>query len=102
LWWGKGFILQEAQQVIERHTPVSAHLQLWIGSAEKSREAPPMIKQTPLPTDAAHDLAKRLATLNGLDVDYREWPGLDHGAMFGATITPALEGIAKGDTVDKE
>lgn len=101
LWWGKGFILQEAQRVIDRHPPLSAHLQLWIGGAEKMREAPPIIRQSQLPADAAQSLAKRLATLDGLKVDYREWPGLDHGAMLSAAIKPALEGIAKDKAADQ-
>ncbi|CAI1063056.1 alpha/beta hydrolase [Serratia quinivorans] len=97
LWWGKGFILQEAQRVIERHPTMSAHLWLWTGGGEKMRSAPPNIKQQPLPADAAQRLAERLATLNGLAVNFREWPGLDHGAMFSAAIAPALDEIAKGD-----
>ncbi|CAI1152521.1 alpha/beta hydrolase [Serratia grimesii] len=101
LWWGKGFILQEAQRVIDRHPALSAHLWLWTGGGEKMRSAPPNIKQTPLPADAAQQLAERLNTLNGLDVDFREWPGLDHGAMFSAAIAPALENIAKDDAQDK-
>ncbi|MDW5500125.1 alpha/beta hydrolase-fold protein [Pseudomonas lundensis] len=101
LWWGNGFILQEAQRVIDRHPVMSAHLWLWTGGAEKMRTAPPNIKQQPLPADAAERLAEQLATLNGLAVDFREWPGLDHGAMFDAAIAPALEGIAKGGSRDK-
>jgi hypothetical protein len=101
LWWGKGFILQEAQRVIDRHPALSAHLRLWTGGGEKMRSAPPNIKQTPLPADAAQQLAERLNTLNGLDVDFREWPGLDHGAMFSAAIAPALENIAKDGAQDK-
>lgn len=97
LWWGKGFILQEAQRVIERHPAISAHLWLWTGGGEKMRSAPPNIKQQPLPADAAQRLAERLATLNGLKVDFREWPGLDHGAMFNAAIVPALDEVAAGD-----
>ncbi|CAI1746436.1 Ferri-bacillibactin esterase BesA [Serratia quinivorans] len=97
LWWGKGFILQEAQRVIERHPAISAHLWLWTGGGEKMRSAPPNIKQQPLPADAAQRLAERLATLNGLKVDFREWPGLDHGAMFNAAIAPALDKVAAGD-----
>jgi hypothetical protein len=96
LWWGKGFILQEAQRVIEQHPAMSAHLWLWTGGAEKMRSAPPNIKQQPLPADAAQRLTERLATLNGLTVTFREWPGLDHGAMFSAAIAPALDEIAKG------
>ncbi|CAI1740143.1 Ferri-bacillibactin esterase BesA [Serratia grimesii] len=101
LWWGKGFILQEAQRVIDRHPALSAHLWLWTGGGEKMRSAPPNIKQTPLPADAAQQLAEWLNTLNGLDVDFREWPGLDHGAMFSAAIAPALENIAKDGAQDK-
>jgi hypothetical protein len=97
LWWGKGFILQEAQPVIERHPAMSAHLWLWTGGGEKMRSAPPNIKQQPLPADAAQRLAERLATLNGLTVNFREWPGLDHGAMFSATIAPALDAVAAGN-----
>ncbi|MGQ8776483.1 alpha/beta hydrolase [Serratia sp. NA_112.1] len=97
LWWGKGFILQEAQRVIERHPAMSAHLWLWTGSGEKMRSAPPNIKQQPLPADSAQRLAERLATLNGLAVNFREWPGLDHGAMFSATIAPALDAVATGN-----
>ncbi|CAI1869028.1 Ferri-bacillibactin esterase BesA [Serratia quinivorans] len=96
LWWGKGFILQEAQRVIEQHPAMSAHLWLWTGGGEKMRSAPPNIKQQPLPSDAAQRLTERLATLNGLTVTFREWPGLDHGAMFSAAIAPALDEIAKG------
>lgn len=65
------------------------------------REAPPIIRQSQLPADAAQSLAKRLATLDGLKVDYREWPGLDHGAMLSAAIKPALEGIAKDKAADQ-
>ena len=97
LWWGNGFILQEAQRVIERHPAMSAHLWLWTGGGEKMRSAPPNIKQQQLPADAAQRLAERLATLNGLRVSFREWPGLDHGTMFSAAIAPALDEIAKGD-----
>jgi hypothetical protein len=97
LWWGKGFILQEAQRVIEQHPAISAHLWLWTGGGEKMRSAPPNIKQQPLPADAAQRLTERLATLNGLTVNFREWPGLDHGAMFTATIAPALDAVAAGN-----
>jgi hypothetical protein len=97
LWWGKGFILQEAQRVIERHPAISAHLWLWTGGGEKMRSAPPNIKQQPLPADAAQRLAERLATLNGLTVNFREWSGMDHGAMFSATIAPALDAVAAGN-----
>jgi hypothetical protein len=97
LWWGNGFILQETQRVIERHPAISAHLWLWTGGAEKMRSAPPNSKQQPLPADAAQRLAERLATLNGLAVNFREWPGLDHGAMFNAAIAPALDEVAAGN-----
>lgn len=97
LWWGNGFILQEAQRVIERHPAMSAHLWLWTGGGEKMRSAPPNIKQQQLPADAAQRLAERLATLNGLRVNFREWPGLDHGTMFSAAIAPALDEIATDD-----
>jgi hypothetical protein len=97
LWWGKGFILQEAQRVIDGHPAISAHLWLWTGGGEKMRSAPPNIKQQPLPADAAQRLTERLATLNGLAVNFREWPGLDHGAMFSATIAPALDAVAAGN-----
>ncbi|WP_174901033.1 MULTISPECIES: hypothetical protein [Serratia] len=50
-----------------------------------------------IPADAAQRLAERLATLNGLKVDFREWPGLDHGGMFNAAIAPALDKVAAGD-----
>ena len=97
LWWGKGFILQEAQRVIDRHSTLSAHLWLWTGGGEKMRSAPPNIKQQQLPADAAQRLAERLATLNGLRVSFREWPGLDHGTMFSAAIAPALDENATDD-----
>ncbi|TFZ48816.1 alpha/beta hydrolase [Serratia proteamaculans] len=97
LWWGKGFILQQAQRVIERHPAMSAHLWLWTGGADNMRKAPPGIKQNPLPADAARRLAEHLTTLNGLAVNFREWPGLDHGAMFSAAIAPALDAVAAGN-----
>lgn len=42
------------------------------------------------PPDAHAALARRLATVPGLEVDYREFPGLGHGAMFRASLMDAL------------
>lgn len=43
---------------------------------------------------AAHDLAQRLKQIQGLDTDYRSYPALSHGPMFGASLTDTLLNIA--------
>ncbi|MBN5320382.1 alpha/beta hydrolase [Serratia marcescens] len=93
LWWGNGMILQEAQQMTERHQAPATSLQLWVGLADRDRAAPPGVKSPVLPANATRLLAEHLAQLDGLDVGYREWPALGHGAMLGAAIEPALSSV---------
>ena len=58
LWWGNGMILQEAQQMMARRPAPVARLQLWVGTAERDRAAPPGVKSPTLPADATHLLAE--------------------------------------------
>lgn len=100
LWWGQGFILQEAQRFLAQRPALPVRLRLWTGGAERKSgapAAPPTMRHSALPADATQQLANRLATLRGWRVNYREWPALGHGAMFGAAITPALDSVAKGE-----
>lgn len=95
LWWGKGEILQEAQEFMRRPPALHARLQLWVGQQAPQTQPHPDARSSQ-PADAARQLAQRLNALPGLQADYRQWPEQSHGAMLNTAILPALEAVATG------
>lgn len=109
LWWGEDFILDEALRFAARahDVPAGTRLRLWIGrrsvdtnggsdAGNAARTPRLQAERSRLPPDAVHGLARQLALLDGVQVAYREWPGLGHGEMLGAAVAPALEEAAEG------
>ncbi|PRB78991.1 alpha/beta hydrolase [Pseudomonas sp. MYb185] len=93
LWWKSGLLLRTEQDL-----PASARAQLLIlrGSDEagpRAAHAQPDERRRAMavvPADAAQQMAARLASHPGLEVEYRELAGLGHGPMLDGSILPAL------------
>lgn len=101
LWWGQGHVLGEAERFLADHAAAPRpRLLLMVGKGGKQPDhAPPgrdaaqvrgrHAARTAVAPDAAATLAQRLRA--GVDVEYRELPGLSHGQTLGASLKPALE-----------
>src|SRR5690606_18868488 len=90
LWWHAPFI---EQSIISLDTASCcdknpAELYLMMGDAENPR---PSGASTRAQAADLHSLAATLAGRPGLKVDYREFPGLGHGAMLPASAIAAAE-----------
>ncbi|MFI8416670.1 alpha/beta hydrolase [Serratia sp. NPDC078593] len=99
LWWGKRFIFNEAQNLLQQHPTLAAHLVLWMGT-QRTQKKPDHAGAGANRNDT-RKLAQRLAALDGLQVHYREWPEYGHGEMLDAAIAPALkEVVARPRPID--
>lgn len=104
LWWQSGLLLQR----FERFAP-SARVNVLVlqGAAERKPGGAALSARAQamaaVPASAARELSQRLAGLAGINASYHEFPGLDHGPMFAASLRSALRVAAGLDPVnDKE
>ncbi len=94
LWWQSGLILE-----IEKQLPADVQAQLLIlhgeleGLAQKGREVPKArsTAMRAVGVDAVPKMLKRLAAFPGLQLGYKQLPGLGHGPMLPASIPWALK-----------
>ncbi|MBA8681172.1 alpha/beta hydrolase [Stenotrophomonas tumulicola] len=109
LWWSQGAPLGDMEtQFIDNSAGQPIQLWVMLGGDERSgnrgvrdmanpRVVAHLRRVGGAPSDAAHALAGRLAAVPGLQVQYREFPGLGHGPMLSASFKAtlaALYGIA--------
>ena len=105
LWWGEGAMLGAPEQrFVANNAGRRARLLLGLGGGERASDtsnrdlADPRVQVhlrriAGAPPDSTARLAERLAAVDGLDVAYREFPGLTHGPMFRASLMWALHAI---------
>jgi len=103
LWWSQG----AAQGAMEQHFlahPAPATLWLMLGGDERSgnrgvrdmtnpRVVAHLRRIAGAAPDAAHALSGRLSGVPGLQVSYREFPGLGHGPMLPASLQATLAAL---------
>lgn len=103
LWWGDGFIVQQAQRVVDHAREHSAgtqpsrhRLTLMAGEgAPPAKNAKPDRPGWPrADPQAARRLVVLLSSLPGLTADYQPLPGLSHGQTLGASLAPTLRDAA--------
>ncbi|ATS40291.1 MULTISPECIES: alpha/beta hydrolase [Xanthomonas] len=108
LWWGDGFIVDQAHRVVDAakstdaHTPqVSRSVTVMAGEGEPATRNP-AARATPTERPgrpradphAAPKLVALLSSLPGIKADYRPLPGLTHGQTLGASLAPTLRDAA--------
>jgi predicted alpha/beta superfamily hydrolase len=100
LWWSQGAAQGELEQRFIAH-PAPAKVWLMLGGDERSgnrgvrdmsnpRVVAHLRRIAGATPDAAHALSGRLAAVPGLQVTYREFPGLGHGPMLPASLKATL------------
>jgi predicted alpha/beta superfamily hydrolase len=103
LWWSQG----APQGAMERHfvaEPSPAHVWLMLGGDERSgnrgvrdltnpRVVAHLRRIAGARPDAAYTLSQRLAKVPGVQVTYREFPGLGHGPMLPASLKATLAAL---------
>ena len=106
LWWGGGAMLGEPERRFVAHNAGRpARVLVPLGGGERVRDTGNRDMSDPrvlehlrrisgAPPGAAAALAGRLQAVPGLDVRYREFDGLTHGAMFRASLMDALHVVA--------
>lgn len=103
LWWGDGFVVQQAQRVVEQARDASADTQqatrrLTLLAGEGGAPANPARPDRPgrprADPQAAQRLVVLLSSLPGLTAEYRPLPGLSHGQTLGASLAPTLREAA--------
>lgn len=106
LWWREGAMLGEPEHRFAEHNAGRrARLLLMLGGGERAGDArgrdmndarvrEHLRRIAGAPPGAAAALAERLRDVGGVDVDYREFPGLGHGPMFRASLMAALHDFA--------
>lgn len=103
LWWGDGFVVQQAQRVVDHARERSAgtqpsrrRLTLMAGEgAPSANQAKPDRPGRPrADPQAARRLVALLSSLPGLTADYQPLPGLSHGQTLGASLAPTLRDAA--------
>lgn len=102
LWWSQGAALGDLErQFVENSAGQPAQLWVMLGGDERSGNRGTRDMSNPrvvahlrrvggAPSDAAHALSERLAAVPGLQVQYREFPGLGHGPMLPASFKATL------------
>ncbi len=102
LWWSKGAPLGDLEtQFIDNSTGQPAQLWVMLGGDERSGNRGTRDMNNPrvvahlrrvggASSDAAHALSERLRGVPGLQVQYREFPGLGHGPMLPASFKATL------------
>lgn len=93
IWWDYGSVLELEPAFLSRARPDRFALRLMVGETEQrprasGGSATPSMRTSVAP-DAAQQLAQRL-TADGVAVTVDVFPGLGHGAMFGAALRGAL------------
>ncbi|SUZ36289.1 alpha/beta hydrolase [Xanthomonas arboricola pv. juglandis] len=103
LWWGDGFLVQQARRVVDHAQEVSAdtpqserRLTLMAGEGgPTANNAKPHRPGRPrADPHAAQHLVALLSSLPGLTAEYRLLPGLSHGQTLGASLAPTLRDAA--------
>lgn len=106
LWWGDGAMFGAREdRFTANNAGHRARLLVGLGGGERSRDVSHRDLDDPrvqvhlrriaaAPPDSAMQLAERLSKVDGLDVAYREFPGLTHGPMFRASLMWALHDVA--------
>lgn len=103
LWWGDGALLGAPEQRFVAHN-AGRPARVLIGLGEGERQVAHRDLDDPrvqvhlrrieaAPPDSAEKLAGRLSAVDGLQVSYREFPGLTHGPMFRASLMWALHAV---------
>ncbi len=105
LWWSQGAPLGDMeQQFTQNQHGQGARVWVMLGGAERIGDRGKRDMGNPrvvahlrriggASPDAAMQLAKRLGQLSGLEVQYREFPGLGHGPMLQASLQAALSAL---------
>lgn len=106
LWWAEGYLLGEPERrFFVDHADARARVLVMLGGVERHPEQAGRAAGDPrraahlrcvacVPSDSAFQLSERLRALPGLDVEYREFPGLGHGPMLRASLLYALHAVA--------
>ncbi|MCS3808294.1 alpha/beta hydrolase-fold protein [Xanthomonas sp. 4461] len=103
LWWGDGFIVQQAQRVVDNAHAASASTQpdkhrLTLMAGEGGTPANATKPERPgrpqSDPHAAQNLVALLSSLPGLSAAYQPLPGLSHGQTLGASLAPTLRDAA--------
>lgn len=104
LWWRDGHLLTLEEAFGRNFTGNHTRLLVLRGDAEDRRARPPSSAArlaereratAALPTDAVPALVSRLGKVPGLDAQYRELPGLEHGPMLPASLGHTLRWMAE-------
>lgn len=105
LWWSQGAPLGDLEtQFIENSAGQPAQLWVMLGGDERSGDRGKRDMTNPrvvahlrrvggASSDAAHALSERLRDVPGLQVRYREFPGLGHGPMLPASFKATLSAL---------
>lgn len=94
LWWGEGQLVRESEAFVAVAPRLGAtRLYLWNGipPADAPKRSRP--GRGAAPPDTLPNLVRSLGTVSGLQVETRQWAGLGHGPMLGATVAPAIETV---------
>ncbi|KLJ01152.1 hypothetical protein WQ56_07595 [Luteimonas sp. FCS-9] len=106
LWWGDGAMLGAPERrFVANNAGRPARVLIGLGEGERTRQVAHRDLSDPrvqvhlrrieaAPPDSAHRLADRLSGVDGLQVAYREFPGLTHGPMFRASLMWTLHAVA--------
>ncbi len=103
LWWGDGFIVQQARRVVDHAQAASADTQpskrrltLMAGEGRPPGQdaAPDRPGRPRADPHAARNLVTLLSSLPGLTTEYQPLPGLSHGQTLGASLAPTLRDAA--------
>ncbi|KQQ78679.1 IroE protein [Xanthomonas sp. Leaf131] len=103
LWWGDGFIVQQAQRVVDDAQAASANtppskrgltLMAGEGGTPANDAKPDRPGRPQADPHAAQNLVTLLSSLPGLTAAYQALPGLSHGQTLGASLAPTLRDAA--------
>ncbi len=103
LWWDNGLLLREVERFAAHNAGTPARVWVMRGGAEGQgrrdntamnandpRVTEMLKRRQAAPPDAAKQMARRLESLPGLQVQYREFDGLDHGPSLKASLLATL------------
>ncbi|WP_369910514.1 alpha/beta hydrolase [Xanthomonas hydrangeae] len=103
LWWGDGFIVQQARRVVDQAQAASADMQpskrrltLMAGEGRPPGQdaAPDRPGRPRADPHVAQNLVTLLSSLPGLTTEYQPLLGLSHGQTLGASRAPTLRDAA--------
>lgn len=92
LWWRDGAIVREAAGLQSRLGENRPRLLLMRGSAEPSQPRGPSTGDTEAPARA---LVADLQKVDGVEVRYQRFEGLNHGPMLPASLKRVIEGMSR-------